>query len=384
MKNLYIDIHALQTLPPNNINRDESGSPKTAIYGGIVRQRVSSQAWKRAIRSDFEESFDAEVLGKRTKNVVTMLANAITAKAPEHADEAQVWAQAALLAAKIKTDAPKKRVAKPKKGEMAPEPEAEQMPVSGYLLFLGVAQANKLADLIISGNGTVAAKDATKVLKADHAVDVALFGRMIADAQDLSVDASAQVAHAISIHEATPEFDYYTAMDDLKRDKGEEAGADMIGTVEFTSSTLYRYATVNINSLHGTLGDADLVAKATAGFVGSFIRSMPTGKQNSFANRTLPDAVVISISHDQPLSWVGAFEEEVHATDGKSRMRVASEVLVQHVKGFDGSYGLKTTRFVSTPNQAAAALAALGSTGSIDDAIGEVDRMVREHLEAAK
>ena len=48
---LYVDVHVLQTVPPSCVNRDDTGSPKTAVYGGAVRARVSSQAWKRAVRS---------------------------------------------------------------------------------------------------------------------------------------------------------------------------------------------------------------------------------------------------------------------------------------------------------------------------------------------
>lgn len=52
---MFIDIYALQTVPPSNINRDDTGSPKTAMYGGVRRARVSSQAWKRAMRESFPE-----------------------------------------------------------------------------------------------------------------------------------------------------------------------------------------------------------------------------------------------------------------------------------------------------------------------------------------
>ena len=45
-KRLYVDFHILQTVPPSCINRDDTGSPKTAVYGGVLRARVSSQAWE--------------------------------------------------------------------------------------------------------------------------------------------------------------------------------------------------------------------------------------------------------------------------------------------------------------------------------------------------
>lgn len=162
---------------------------------------------------------------------------------------------------------------------------------------------------------------AKKVLGQGNSVDLALFGRMVANDTDLNVDASCQVAHAISVHAADPEFDYFTAVDDLKGgdddpDGAGDSGAGMIGTVEFTSATLYRYASVNVNDLAASLGDDAMTRRAVEAFVSAFVRSMPTGKVNTFANYTLPEAVVISVRDDQPVSYVGAFENPVVADGG--------------------------------------------------------------------
>ncbi|MDX3329446.1 type I-E CRISPR-associated protein Cas7/Cse4/CasC [Streptomyces sp. ME02-6979-3A] len=58
-------MHALQTVPPSNVNRDDTGALKTAVYGGVPRARVSSQAWKRAARTYFDDEhlLDASELG---------------------------------------------------------------------------------------------------------------------------------------------------------------------------------------------------------------------------------------------------------------------------------------------------------------------------------
>ena len=72
--NLYLDMHIIQTVPPSCVNRDDTGSPKTAIYGGTTRARVSSQAWKSAMRKMFrDELFVPEKLGSRTKLVLDMV-----------------------------------------------------------------------------------------------------------------------------------------------------------------------------------------------------------------------------------------------------------------------------------------------------------------------
>lgn len=139
-------------------------------------------------------------------------------------------------------------------------------------------------------------------------MDMALFGRMVASDPSLNYDAAAQVAHSISTHAVQNEFDYFTAVDDCAPE--DSAGAGHLGTVEYNSSTLYRYATVNMVELAHLLG-AEKAAQAVRVFGEAFIRSMPTGKQNSFANRTLPDAVYVTLREDQPVNLCGAFEKPV-------------------------------------------------------------------------
>src|SRR5690606_3506822 len=84
-------------------------------------------------------------------------------------------------------------------------------------------------------------------------VAIALFGRMVADVADINVDAAVQVAHALSVHRVDNESDYYTAVDDENTD--DETGAGMIGTVDFNSATLYRYAALGVHQLAATLGE---------------------------------------------------------------------------------------------------------------------------------
>jgi CRISPR system Cascade subunit CasC len=289
-----VDVHVLQTVPPSNINRDDTGSPKTAMYGGARRARVSSQAWKRATRDAFGSLLDKTDLGTRTKRVVELLAEEITRQDASLAERAPALAEEVLAAAGIK-------IVKSRKEKEGALPE------SGYLLFLSNRQVTNLADLAVSaaheaGEGKISIPRAEARARADreHSVDVSLFGRRVADVTDLNVDAAAQVAHALSVHAVDTEYDYFTAVDDHKNaDAEEDAGAGMIGTVEFNSSTLYRYATVDVDRLQDNLGHAKASCRAVEAFVRAFVTSMPTGKQNTFANRTLPDAVLILVRDTQ-------------------------------------------------------------------------------------
>lgn len=289
-QNLYVDIHVLQTVPPSCVNRDDTGSPKTAVYGGVRRARVSSQAWKRAVRLDFQEKFRGEELGIRTKKVVKLIAEEIGRRDPSA--DAEKLAKEALEKAGLKI----KGTVKDKERDT--------------LVFLSAGQAAALAEIVCAKE-----KDKKKyreALAASPSFDLVLFGRMVAEDPSLNYDAAAQVAHSISTHEVQNEFDYFTAVDDLGEEG--EAGAAHIGTVEFNSSTLYRYATVNIRELEAHLREG--APRVLRGFAESFLCSMPTGKQNTFANRTAPDAVYITIRSDQPVNLVGAFEKPVRSREG--------------------------------------------------------------------
>lgn len=379
MTRTIVDINILQTVPPSNLNRDDTGSPKTAIYGGVRRARVSSQSWKRATRKDFDVLLDRSELGTRTKRVVELLGERIVEKADDiSVERAQELAAQVFTALGIKLAAPRKAT------KDAPLP-AE----AGYLLFLSALQLDHLAEQAIQASdtedplATLKAARLKKTLDTDHSVDLALFGRMVADSSDLNVDAAAQVAHAISVHPVENEFDYFTAVDDHKAaDDAEDAGAGMIGTVEFNSSTLYRYATVDVDRLCDNLGSEDATRRAVEAFVSAFVRSLPTGKQNTFANRTLPDAVVVLVREQQPVNLVGAFEEAITAP---TRLGRASEKLAEYAQSVDAAYGTTPVAgWVVRVSEAAAALDALGERVPLHDAVHALGELVSQRLQGGR
>jgi CRISPR system Cascade subunit CasC len=284
---LFLDIHILQTVPPSCVNRDDTGSPKTAVYGGVNRARVSSQSWKRAMRLMFRAHFTEDRLGYRTKRIVGLVAAEVE-KLGGIDPEGMARRVLETAGLKIKSE---------DKGTDA-------------LFFMSVAQARALAELAMSGQ-TVDKKAAQAALRQNPSVDIALFGRMVADDPTLNTDACAQIAHGISTHKIVNEYDYFTAVDDLAPE--DNAGAGHIGSVEFNSATLYRYATIAIHELANELQGT--AVSAAREFVRAFACSMPTGKQNTFANRTLPDAMLVTLRDDQPLNMVGAFERPVPASD---------------------------------------------------------------------
>ncbi|MEU7754283.1 type I-E CRISPR-associated protein Cas7/Cse4/CasC [Micromonospora sp. NPDC049171] len=320
----YIDIHVLQTVPPSNLNRDDAGSPKQAIYGGARRARVSSQAWKRATRLAFDDELHIprRTLGTRTKRIATLLATRLADRTGLD-NEAAARLGNALLAHDL---------------NIKPGRKAEE---TAYLLFVGHNQIDAIVDLVADRATELAAlaDDALTKTVADlpvraqlatkHPIDVALFGRMVADIPTLNVDAATQVAHALSVHPVEIEFDYYTAVDDEKT-RDDDAGAAMIGTVEFTSATLYRFATLNVQHLAQNLeNDQEAALAAARAFLRAFVTSMPTGHQNTFAHRTVPSLVSYLVRTDQPVNLVSAFEQPIRSRDGiaaKAVVRLAEEL----------------------------------------------------------
>ena len=303
VKRIFVDFHIIQTVPPSCVNRDDTGSPKTALYGGVRRARVSSQCWKRAMREMFREELDESAIGIRTKKIVGLITEEII-KIQSDIDVAE----ASELALKIVNLA----------GISTEKKKNEDEEKTKALFFVSRTQVHNLAKYILDNKDAddkVVKKEAKQLLNKEHSIDIALFGRMVADNPSLNADASAQVSHCISTHRVDNEYDYFTAIDDLAPE--DNAGADMIGVVEYNSATLYRYATVAVHNLAKELDDEkQIVAEAVAGFAKAFIQSMPTGKQNTFANRTLPDAVMVTLRHDQPVNFVGAFEEPVRTIEG--------------------------------------------------------------------
>lgn len=374
----FVDIHILQSVPPSNINRDDTGSPKSAMFGGVRRARVSSQAWKRATRKRFNATLDKSDIGYRTKRVVELLSDQIVQlDSTISKTDSQNVAGAALKAAGIKLVTPKLAKNAPK--DPAPVDQ------SGYLLFLSAGQFANLAALAVdahNSDGKVVSMRAKPAINADHSFDVSLFGRMVADDAELNVDAAAQVAHAISVHAVENEFDYFTAVDDLQ-ERDQESGAGMIGTVEFNSSTLYRYATVNLEGLQKNLGDVAATARAVAAFVDSIVLSMPTGKQNTFANRTLPEAVVVSIRADQPVNLVGAFEDAVPYRADIKVVAKAAEAFAKRHNEIAAAYGAPTRTWVVSIGDATAPLSALGDRVDMATLTAQIEEDVAARLGAS-
>lgn len=349
-----IEIHALQNFAPSNLNRDDTGAPKDALFGGTRRARVSSQCHKRSIRQYFDQKkndgfFSPDELAVRTKRVYQAIAELLDGK---H-DKAEVLAKAETALAYVKL-------------------KAAEGGKTQYLLFLGKREVTALADTIHEfweqivpvaeesnekgkGKGKKAvASGAPKeiqeridaIFNGGKAVDVALFGRMLADMPEKNQNAACQVAHAISTHSVEREFDFYTAVDDLKPE--DTAGADMMGTIEFNSACFYRYAVVDWEKLVANLqNDTELAGKGLRAFLEGFVVAEPTGKQNTFAAHNPPEFVSVSVRRNTaPRNLANAFETAVFTRKGESLTRKSAEELAKKATALQSAFGGDNETFV--------------------------------------
>ncbi|MFI2212398.1 type I-E CRISPR-associated protein Cas7/Cse4/CasC [Streptomyces sp. NPDC020141] len=398
MARTIIDIHILQSVPPSNLNRDDTGAPKSAVYGGVRRARVSSQAWKRATRQAFNELLPSSELGVRTKKVAEALATRIQALDPslERGIAIDLAAEMMRVATGSKLEVPKRK----EKGQAADGEAAA--PESSYLMFLSSRQLDALAELGLKGGpggDLQALKDFFKIrenkvlarqaVDTRHSVDIALFGRMVADSADLNVDAATQVAHAIGVHQSEIESDYFTAVDDKNTEA--ESGAGMIGSIDFNSATLYRYAAVDVNELQKNLGPSlrdeeqpatKATERAVGAFLEAFITSLPTGKINTFGNHTLPAVVIVKLRTRRPISFVGAFEEPVRQGREGGFLESSCDRLARYIPHLERQYGVEdpSRSWVFRVGAETDALADLGAEVTLAQLVKGVEDAVAQSL----
>jgi CRISPR system Cascade subunit CasC len=332
---IFVQFHLLTPYPPSNPNRDDQGRPKQAMIGGHPRLRLSSQSLKRAVR---ETAFFAQdlagQLGTRTKRIAQSV--------EKHLLERGVEPQAARLIGKVVARGFSKLETK--------KSEADAPPLTTTLAFVSPDEwraAYALAEVLSLGDPRLKPleevlnnieveenklkddseakdskkiqklrKDEAKILKnlipdvlrkADGAVDIAMFGRMLADDPDYNREAAVQVSHAITTHRAHVEDDFFIGADDLKT-REEDAGAGHLGETGFGSGVYYLYACVNTDLLVENLaGDRALARKGIEALAKALATATPRGKQNSFAHHPRAHYVRVERGPQQPRDLSGAF-----------------------------------------------------------------------------
>lgn len=334
---MLIQIHMLQNYAPSNLNRDDTGSPKSAYFGGVQRGRISSQCLKRSIRMSetFQDAFaDDGLLATRTKRLPGLVEDALkTLTDDEKAITAivqrvpEIGAESGRGKGKVEDDAPL---------------ETRQ------LIFIGAQEVEPMAEKLLAlyqEKGDKAWKklkiaDITKALgnSVPRSVDIAMFGRMTTSDAFENVQAAVQVAHALSANAVEQEFDYFTAVDDISG----ESGAGMIGDVEYNSSTYYKYINIHWDGLVKNLGDDTAIARqAVLALLEAAAIAQPSGKQNTFAAHNLPDLVLVEVREKNlPVSYANAFIKPARQDFKHTLMEDAIARLSDYITRIGTAYNL--------------------------------------------
>ena len=399
---MFVQIHMLQSMTPGNLNRDDTGQPKKCMFGGVTRGRISSQCLKRNIRlsPQFKEAY-GEALADRTCFLPRMVADELQVNklgVPEDELEELKTAIAAKFQKKGKGDSEETQEDGEDQSGAAGAPEAaSDADKTGQLVFFPPPFARSIADLIAAfrkdhdraykkflrrkveyttkGNDKkkeIRALDAEidkfaqQVFKASEnlTVDIGLFGRMTTSDLVVNVEASCQVAHAISTHETMIESDFLTAMDDRKGEyastQTDRAGAAFLGTVTFFSSAVYyKYLNIDIDALKKhlpSLSNKD-AARVAAVLVSAAALANPTGKQNSFAAHGMPELILVELSKvKRPLSYANAFLQPVEGGTDRNLMAESAKALCGYIDSMAPAFAPPNVRRL---------LLAVGATSSV-------------------
>ncbi len=364
---MKVELHILQNFAPSNLNRDDTGAPKDAEFGGSRRARISSQCLKRAVRTAFVEHdlLPSDERAVRTKRIYDALADGIEKLRPG-------TERALILETCVKT-----------LNGVGLAPDKKAGDKTQYLLFLPERNIKALAAIIherwdelqsVSAEPEAAAdpdtkkkssktkkkeaqaafptdlkKKVTEVLSdAKRTPELALFGRMIADQAGWNIEAACQVAHALSTNRVSMEFDFYTAVDDLKPD--DTQGADMMGTVQFNSACFYRYSVLDADALTQNLAGADPgdFRRVVGAYLRAAIRAIPTGKQSGSAAHNPPGLVTVVVRKDAPWSLANAFLTPARPSGGRDLMGTSALLLDDHLGKLARMYGHQGIERIST------------------------------------
>jgi len=337
---MLIQIHILQNYAPSNLNRDDTGSPKSARFGGLLRGRISSQCLKRSIRTSetFAEAFkDDELLAVRTKRLPGLIRDEL--EAMDVGEE--VIKEIVLRMPEIGSESGRGR------GKV--EEDEDGVLETRQLIFIGQNELRPMAEKLLALYEEQGAKkwakmkikDIAKSLGASlpRSVDVAMFGRMTTSGAFEDVQAAVQVAHALSVNALEQEFDYFTAVDDISG----ESGAGMIGDVEYNSSTYYEYFNIHWEGLCENLGDdAEVARQAVLALLEAAVTVQPSGKQNTFAAHNLPDLVLVEVREKNlPVSYANAFLKPARRDHTHTLMDDAVAKLDDYVARIGQTYDLE-------------------------------------------
>lgn len=335
----FIQLHLLTNYGPSNPNRDDLGRPKTAKVGGVDRLRISSQCLKRSWRTSelFEDALSGHI-GSRTKLIGVEVYNILKNTDGIKEKDAVLWTQKiAECFGKLKTVTKKK-----KDGDSETDDQKQGHPLiieNEALVHVSPKEQEMVLELAnkLASEKKAPEVDELNLLRKDSiAVDIALWGRMLASKPEFNIEAAVQVAHAVTVNRVIIEDDYFTAVDDLN-DADKDLGSAHIGDTAFGSGVFYNYICINHDLLLKNLGgDTDLVSKAIKSLAECAAKVSPSGKQNSYASRALSSYILAEKGSQQPRQLSSAFLKPINDSD---MINESVEKITKLYENMDEVYG---------------------------------------------
>ena len=341
---MIVEIHMIQNHNPANLNRDDLGAPKTCIFGGGIRARISSQCLKRSIRRSQEFSAALEKDGGvRTRRLIDLIAKA---------------------ASKGKEIDGKKRNAIRKSFENGGVPLKKDEDTFEILFFLPQSAIEEMGDVVRQCEGDpdeneLGEKFAEIIRQFVKTPDIALFGRMTEfDAKGkfqclkgkFSVEAALYAANAISTHEVVNEVDYFTAADDIP---GPDAGAAHVNEALFNSACFYKYFVIDFEQLKKNLeNNVELALTTVKCFLEGAVKAYPSGKQHAFAAFNPPEGVLVEIkpTSANSISYANAFADPVPIKSERGLIAESIFRLGHYAHDLMVGFGTEAKRFWFSPN----------------------------------
>lgn len=307
----FVQIHTLVSYPASNLNRDDLGRPKTVKMGDSTRLRVSSQSLKRAWRTSDIMSESFPFLGIRTKKLSETIEDALI-KGISLTD--YVSGKMEPSRNPVSSDVAKKYGKKIdgafRDTKTAEDDNSEKKKQLFHYSDSEIRRIDEILEAVSNG----ASPEIKNLLSSDrYPVDIAMFGRMVANDPSYNCEAAIQVAHAFTVHKATVEEDYFTAVDDLN--KKEDSGAGHLGETSFGAGLFYNYICIDFELLTNNLGSEEEAHKAIKTLLRAVCTVSPTGKQNSFASRAYASFIAIEKGDQQPRSLASAFFKPIRGDD---------------------------------------------------------------------
>jgi CRISPR system Cascade subunit CasC len=357
---MFVQIHTLRDYSTALPNRGQDGLAKRTIYGGIERQRVSSQSFKAALRdnptlvrtkdggtvgdtmSDLARSLGLDMSVRSALIGERKLVPALVSRKVSEED-AKSWSDAVMglwrrEGAKVDADTP----------IVVGEQEIGALADACVALIEAKQEPTDLRSLIESARALgKASPKAQKAIESMHAMasnaglDGALFGRFATGIAVNNVDSAVHVAHLVTVHPLFSVTDFFSVQDLLKTGQGEDRGGSHINTAELTSGLFYGYVVVDVGQLDQNF--ADLNKQQRSGIAGWLVRAVaqvePAAKLGSTAPYSGLRELMVEIGRRQPRSLIGAFERPVEATQDRTLSEEARHRLEAHATEMDALMG---------------------------------------------